>query len=318
MVQLLAACGTNEHPNEQPSGLIEDLEDGGPPKTSADPLPLPRDAKQLVERLGESHAFARARTGPHTLRCSVDINATPPTTREYPSTGGVVTVPISVHDTFELDYRLDPQEPSEGSPHQEAFRILQQDSRGIAREVRTSGERVFVRFHNRSWVHHAQDSALLENWLNDSYHCVFDVLSMVGPGLVIRRQAPTKTPSGSRVRYELGLQNDAPHAMAAPSTPAATDPQAWRAGAIVTQLSGTISFDPSTGIWDEASVNLELRARAREVRAASAEAHLQVRATLKSDASQPRWPLPEASVPMPSRRRLTHEAQTLLDGLARP
>jgi hypothetical protein len=230
----------------------------------------------------------------------------------------VVTVPISVHDTFELDYRVDPDESVEGSPPHETFRILQQDSRGIAREVRTSGERVFVRFHDRSWVHHARDSALLETWLNDSYHCVFDVLSMVGPGLVIRRQTPTKTPSGNRVRYDLGLRNDTPHAMAAPPTAASTDPQAWRAGAVVTRLSGTISFDASTGTWDEATVDLEFRTRSREVRAGGAETHLKVRASLDSGASPPRWSLPEASLPMPSRRRLTHEAQTLLDGLARP
>ncbi len=312
-------CGGRDSPRDPPTeeaplAAVEDEQ-----VRPLDAIPLPQSSTQLISRLGESHAAARARIGSHALRCSVNIEVTPNVPREYPPAGGEVALPVSVRDDFELDYRRGSQSNGDTSAalDGEGIRLLQQDSRGNTREVRTDGERVFVRFHDRAWVHHLRDSALLDTWLSDSFHCVFDVVSLAGPGLVMRPQPPQAGADRRRVRYDLGLRDDSPRPMAgSPDDPSA--PSSWRSGAVITRISGNISLDRATGTWDEAVIDLEFRARPREARAGGATGHIRVEATLEARATPPRWPIPEGSTPMPTRRRLTHEAQTLLDGLARP
>lgn len=310
-------CGAKETPRES------SVHAAGVEQHGADAVPLagpprpahPKTASQLLVRLGESHAVARERLGSHALRCAVEIDVTPGSAREHPPSGGISTAPQSVQDTFELDYRQRSKANDESTPEEDAFRLLQRDSRGTKREVRTNRDLIFVRFHDREWVHHARDSDLLDVWLTDAFHCVFDIVSLAGTGLVIHPRAPQNPSKTTQIQYDVGLRDNSPFPMASQSP---SGPESWRTGSMVTRLSGSVSLNRTTGIWEQASIELEFRASPREPRAGSATGRVRVNATLESLTTPPRWPIPETSTPMPSRRRLTHEAQTLLNGLAGP
>ena len=154
---------------------------------------------------------------------------------------------------------------------------------------------------------------MTEMWLTDASRCAYDVFSLAGPGLSIEKSSRSDT----HIRYTVGLHANAPVAMPPPSR-GSHPPDAWQAGAVVTSLRGHVSLDASTGSWSEAAVELNFRVSPREARASGATGRVQVEARFTPLAKPPRWPVPETSVPMPARRRLTHEAQSLLDGLARP
>lgn len=286
----------------------------------------------LVAPLLARHRDARVDLGPHRIVCNLGYEVTPARPSPTPAEGQTFRGPARLTDAITLEFHPAP----DGAPAW--FRLEQRDSRGSMREVLWRAGRVDIRHDDRTWSHHAPEGELFEQWLDDAYRCVGESVELAGVGLDVR-SSPDEELDAPRVT--LSLRGDRPSIMRAASTsregsmedrrdplgaPDATlkpgdgDASApevddWRRDTIVTHVDGEVTLVRHGGPWARARLEVAWKQRQRDERGA-VHGRLTLDARLDLIDARPAPPPPADSEPLPMRRRLTQEAQELLDGLA--
>lgn len=289
---------------------------------------LPPPLAPLLAR----HRDARVELGPHRIVCNLGYEVAPARPSLTPAEGQTFRGPTRLTDAITLEFHPAP----DGAPAW--FRLEQRDSLGGMREVLWRADRVDIRHDDRSWSHHAPEGELFEQWLDDAYRCVGESVELAGPGLSVR---PSPGEDLDSPRVTLGLRGDRPSAMRvtssnspssgvderarAPGPPGEVpEPQDeasspgvddWRRDTVVTHVDGEVTLVRDAGPWARARVEVAWKQRQRDERGA-VRGRLTLEASLDLIDARPAPPPPLESEPLPMRRRLTREAQELLDGLA--
>lgn len=252
-------------------------------------------ATRLLSQLSASHERARA-AGPHRLAYTATFELTPPPSDARPRVGPGRPVPQKITDALELRYAARPGEPPQFALHQE-------NDADASRDIVVIDEQVYTKRKYGDWHVAPLESRHYERWLDEAEHCVFDVVELAAPRL---RLVPSQ--AADRVRIELGTA-DTPD----PSQQSSREHRRWHAQVDLEAITGHVTFEPSTGLWVEAE--LDVRYQLRRPDGIVLAGHTQLVAS--RGALDPAQPVvrPDDARPVPETPRYEAERERLLQGL---
>ncbi|MEM7151196.1 MAG: hypothetical protein AAF799_00065 [Myxococcota bacterium] len=267
----------------------------------------------IVSALAQPHAGLRTAVGPHRLHTEADFSLTPTevfvptedTARPLRPVDQPVVLPQRVHDEVTLTWAP----TAEGELR---LSLSQHNDHDRGRDVVAIGETIHVHQDHRGWYHYTRDSDVLEAWLDDAQRSVHDAVQLAAPRLAVQA---TPVPEGGleggaavEIALSLADQRDDRLLAGGPT-------QAWRTGATVNAVQGTLLLDARSGAWLRAEIDVRyalIGANGQEM-----DGHLQLRGDVEPGAPAA-VTAPADSQPLPTRVRYDEERRQLLDGLAAP
>jgi hypothetical protein len=249
----------------------------------------------LLAVLGQGHGVARELLGKHTLRYTADFKLAPETASK-PVVDQPIAAAQEVRDELELRWAAGPGEPAR-------FFLSQKTDKNRGRELVVIDEQVYTKLMHRGWHARPLDGDVHLRWLDEAQRSVHDAVAFAAPALAV-----TATEEGDVVRVELARA-----AAVDPGLVAAGAGQAWRQRAELTEVSGSVTLQRATGLWQSAEVHVRYTAVDEQGRRMLGETHLtgEVEATADLQVSAP-----EGAQPLPERVRYEAERRRLLGGLA--
>ncbi|MCA9708547.1 MAG: hypothetical protein KDK70_22045, partial [Myxococcales bacterium] len=262
--------------------------------------------EDLLAALAQPHAEVRTRVGPHVLSTTADFSLRP-SDGDAPPRSVVdqpVVEPQAVHDALTLRWGTT-------DPDDWRLSLSQANDHERGRDVIVVGPTVHVRHAHRGWTHYPRDSDLLELWLDDAQRSVHDVIELAAPRLALTAQTieGAGLAGGPAVEITLALAE-----ATTPTRAAAGPTQAWREGAEIQAVEGSVRLDAAHGIWLHADVSVGYALTGADGRPLAGHVHLQGRV----EPGAVEIEAPADSGPLPSRLRYDDEQRQLLDGLAAP
>ncbi len=258
------------------------------------------DVAAVLQALHQSHARVRGAIGPHQLIVKARFDLAPqgdPATAE-PALDELRPRAEHIEDVIELQWLT-------ASPNVPRFSLSQSNDHQRGRDVVVDGERIYTRQANRTWYVGPLQADVYELWLDDAQRAVYDAVALAAPQLAIA-VAP-----GADGQLRLALSRTG-------STNAALvrdDPRsAWRSGATIDEIGGTIDVDGGSGAWLSADVQVAYSMPGPDGRVLRGSVALEARRTaLGADAP---LGIPQDAQPLLERTRYDAERARLLDGLA--
>lgn len=249
----------------------------------------------LLAALVQGHAVARELLGRHTLRYSAGFSLVP-TTPARPAVDEPVLLTQEVADELELRWAAGPGEPVR-------MALSQHTDKHRGREVTIVDEQVYTRMMHRGWHARPLDSDVHLRWLDEAQRSVHDVVALAAPALAV-----AAAEEGEAVRVDLSL---AP--AADPSQVQAGSGSEWRQRVEITEVSGQITLQRATGLWQRAELRVKYELTDELGRRLAGETHLTGAVAAAPDLE---IGAPEHAQPLPERVRYEVERRRLLGGLA--
>lgn len=271
------------------------------------------DIAALLEALHASHARLRATTGPHklTVRTTFDLSPQGEPKTPEPAIDERRPMPQHIEDTLELVWLTT-------AVNEPKFSLSQSNDHDRGRDVVVDGERIYTRQRNRGWYVGPLQADLYELWLDDAQLAVHDVVALAAPQLAVT-VTPTEGPGDTRsgapgVGGSALLFTLSRAATANPSLAVDTQRAAWRKGASIDEVDGTVLVDAASGAWITADVRVGFSMPGPDGRALVGRVTIVAERTAM-DAQAP-LAVPTDAQPLLERTRYDAERARLLDGLA--
>jgi hypothetical protein len=297
----LSACGAPEadEPAAQaqlpprPGGARQGRSESA--RAAVDALLAAPSATTLLAVLGQGHAVARELLGKHTLRYTAEFKLAPEKA-DKPVVDQPNALKQEVKDELELRWGAGPGEPVR-------FYLSQKTDKHRGREVIVVDEQAYTKLMHRGWHARPLDGDVHLRWLDEAQRSVHDAVAFAAPALAV-----TATEEGDVVRVELARA-----AAVDPALVAAGAGQGWRQRAELTEISGSVTLQRATGLWQSAEVHVRYVAVDEQGRRLLGETHLTGEVEAAADLQvEP----PESAQPQPERVRYESERRRLLGGLA--
>jgi hypothetical protein len=279
-----------------------------------------RDIGALHRLLSRTHQEARSQLKSHRISIRATFSVKPknyaPEAANYPNprkAGAPILEHQTYTDTMALTFAA---REKRGDYHfkQERTDFEGANDSGVpvgtspGHEVIVVGDSIYTHTIGRPWFRRPIEDEFDENWLNQTYGAVEDLLSLAG----VAGQISSCEETGDLLKVTLGLAQDA-SAKAFAGDPYAKQ-ATWRDKAQVRALSGTIELDRATWTWRRA--DLELQIMVDDTPGGATQAIFKLSGTVEPLANAPAIAAPAESEPWPERERYRIEANELLDGLA--
>ena len=201
------------------------------------------DVVALLDVLEQSHAIARAATGPHRLTWKVDIDLKGTDSRaEFVPVDSPVVDDQHVADEGTLSWAGTDDEPK--------WALSQQNDHERGREVVAIGPTMYVAQRHRDFLQQPYEPHVVELWLDDAQHVVYDAVELAAPRLAIATESSddTITVALSRADAEIDI----------PPRPSSEGVRRqWRLGTELVAITGSLSIDAHTGLWRAAELEVQ-------------------------------------------------------------
>jgi hypothetical protein len=269
------------------------------------------DYRTLVALLGQGHAQARERLGPHRLRYNATMTTGTNGSAKLDADAPVPDVPtgqpiherFAVTDTLELLWGSEPGGPIRLS-------LAQHNEHEHGRALVLVDERAWTNLDGRGWFEQPLESDLWKLWADDAQHAVLDLVELAGPHADIAAVALEQVGGRPAVRVSLQPSEQRhPERIVEGLTP-------WRDDAEVRVVAASITLDRATGLWRHASVELDWSFRDSAQR--EVVGHARFEGSVDTFAQAPAIVPPAEAPPLPERDRPELLRERLLDGLAGP
>ncbi|MBL9099710.1 MAG: hypothetical protein JNL82_02065 [Myxococcales bacterium] len=304
VLAVLTACGGADEPAAtpqpraaaQPSTAAAEAARAAAARDRVDALLAAPSPATLLAALARPHAEARALRGPHRLHYTAKFDLVPEA-KPRAVVGELIEEERHVADELTLVWASAAGEPVR-------MHIKQSVGAGEEQELVVLDEQAYTRLAHRGWQVRPLDAELHQQWLDEAQHCVHDVVELAAPALAVAVE-----PADAVVTVTLSKAEAAD-----PARVAAGVGREWRQRTEITAVSGTITLDRATGLWQAADVRVGYSLRDVKDRVQRGETQLtaEVRPATAEDAVT----APDSARPVPERVRYEVERQELLGGLA--
>ncbi len=261
------------------------------------PLEPASSPRNLLAALRADHRTVRRRIGPHRLRYTLRVSFTPTAKPGLVPVGPGAPRAQDIEDGLELVWAAtDPV----------TFSIEQHNDHDRGQALIVIGDRVYRRLHPRPWYEGELETDAHELWLDEAVRAAADAIELVAPWLQVEGSE-----DGDRLTFVLA-QADSEDGTLRPTRESA----AWRSGAHMTAVNGTLAVDRATQTW----LSLELSAAfSLDTPGPPVGGKLSFSGSLERlDPAQAAVSPPPDASPSPQRKRYEPERRALLDGLAAP
>lgn len=256
------------------------------------------DVIALLDVLEQSHATARAATGPHRLTWKVKIDLKGTDSRaEFVPVDSPVVDDQHVSDEGTLAWAGTDDDPK--------WSLSQKNDHERGRQVVALGPTMYVAQRHRAFVKQPYEPHVIELWLDDAQHVVYDAVELAAPRLAIdtERSDDTITVTLSRADAEIDI----------PPRPSSEGVRRdWRLGAEVSAITGSLSIDAQTGLWRSADLEVQYALTGADKRRMVGK--LTLEAAVEPGAPGP-IVAPKTAEALPEQRRYAVEQEALLEGL---
>lgn len=266
------------------------------------------DYAVLTRLLGQGHAVARARFGPHELRYAATIRTGPRDLGDDEAVPDVgedqpVIERFVVHDELALVWGSSPDEPARLS-------LDQHNEHEHGRALILLGEREWVELDGRGWFERPLETDLWQLWADDAQAAVLDLVELAGPDAELGAVELDELDGRPVVRVSLR-----PSEQRHPER-TVEGPTPWRHDATVELVAATIVLDRATGLWRRASIELGWNFKDSAHR--EVVGRVQFEGSVDPLAQAPVITPPAIQAPLPELDRPELLRERLLDGLAGP